>query len=80
MVDAKNPTGVLPRTPNATSGPSIEDTPRRGRRRGPSGYAIVPDWSAGSYYILDSERDSWDGPYATRRDAELAIMGWLTAP
>jgi hypothetical protein len=63
-----------------TSRPRPLSTPRAGRSRGAAGYAIVQDWSGTSCYILDTATDEYQGPYATRHEAELTIVGWLTAP
>ena len=48
---------------------------RRPRRYAvPPGYALVPDIAAHTWYIWDQRVDAWYGPYATRMDAELALL------
>ena len=48
---------------------------RRPRRSAvPLGYALVPDIAAHTWYIWDQCVDAWYGPYATRMDAELALL------
>jgi hypothetical protein len=38
------------------------------------GYAMVPDIAEHTWYIWDQHVDAWHGPYATRMDAELALL------
>jgi hypothetical protein len=39
-------------------------------------YAIVPDRVTQAQYIWDPDADTWYGPFATRRDAELTLVRW----
>lgn len=36
-------------------------------------YAIVWNPAANAYYILETHSDEWQGPYASRVEAELAL-------
>ena len=46
----------------------MEQSKERGRH-----YAIVWDASTNAYYILETARDEWRGPYTSRIEAEFAL-------
>lgn len=46
----------------------MEQSKERGRQ-----YAIVWDASSNAYYILETARDEWRGPYPSRVEAEFAL-------
>jgi hypothetical protein len=50
--------------------------PGRARRR----YAIVPGLATQAQYIWDPDTDQWYGPFATRWDAELALVRGRESP